>query len=225
MAVDFRPALFGHLDVTLPNASGICHILDGQHRWQAAMKKFGGDPILPCRIHSITAHPEAAELFADLNTLRKGVDELSLFFARRAAGHDDEVRVNTIVRAAGLEIGKTRQGSIACPGALLSVYRNYGPGTLTAALDVLQCVYGNDKSAFMSPLIRGVAHFLHTYRDADYNRLIRKLIEGNLSDPHVLIRKGQEARRVNNYKNTPIGISFAMLRAYNFSSKRPLKGE
>lgn len=218
LAKNFDKRKFGHIDVSLPGDAGFCHIMDGQHRWHAARHALGDNVILPCRVHAIDFddHKACARMFASLNMDRKKVDELSLFRAHLAAGYDDEVHVNQIVRERDMVIGTGGGiGRVACPRALLEIYRKW-PEALGDALDLIKYLYGSDRCSLTSTLIKGAALFTHEHgRDVDWPKLRKWVAESDISDPLNLQTKARSVRVLNSLKSTSAGVCFVLVQTYN----------
>lgn len=174
IADNLDPDLFGTLTVTLPNGSGIYHIVDGRHRKTAIQSLWGDNEQVPCLVLNITDPKEAAGVFDKVNTYRLKPQPIDAFMVRLTAGYETEVAVNNIIGKHNYRVARgNREGNISAVSALVSVYRSYGPETLKSTLQILQATWGMSGDAVGSPLLRGYGAFLAEYgAKANWQRLI-----------------------------------------------------
>lgn len=172
IADNFDPEMFGTLAVTLPNGKGIYHLIDGQHRKRGVEIAFGKGQKVPCQIFQTTDPRRAAELFDEINSNRKTQQPLDFFKVRVTAGLPDYVHIAKIVRDNGYYVGRKGDKCVSCVGALLAVYRAYGPETLDATLKVIQAAWGMDHNAVVASIVRGFGMFMSEFRTkANWQRL------------------------------------------------------
>lgn len=171
IADNFDPEMFGTLAVTLPDSKGVYHVIDGQHRKAAVERLWGSNEKVPCQVFDADDPARAAELFDHINSARKSPVPIELFKVRVTAGGELQVAVNKIVNNCGLTVGWRQPGSVACVSALEGVYQSYGGQVLTAALRVIDGIWGHDVTAFEGHMVRGFGAFLSEYRNIDLERL------------------------------------------------------
>ena len=176
IADNFDPEMFGTLSVTLPNGSGIYHLIDGHHRKVAVERLWGEEERVPCQVYDAHDPARAAELFDNLNTARRAPSPLDIFRVRVTAKNEIEVAINRIVHACGYIIGhkgeNSKANNIGCVGALKGIYSSYGGDVLKNALDLITAIWGQeDRTALDATIVRGVAEFLSEYRHVDWKRL------------------------------------------------------
>lgn len=103
---------FGALTVA-QRPSGSLVIIDGQHRWMAAMKhsEIADVPVVIFKMSS--ASDEASE-FINSNTLRKPVTALEKFKAQIESGDRVAIDVKALVEAHGRRVGVNSASTVGC---------------------------------------------------------------------------------------------------------------
>src|SRR5215471_1460970 len=96
----FDPDSFGFIVVTKPDAQGIYHCADGQHRRAAVEMMWGPDERVPCYIVDADTPERAAKIFLQMNKQRRPPQPLENFKVAVTAGEPDEVIINQIVTKA-----------------------------------------------------------------------------------------------------------------------------
>src|SRR3546814_14166359 len=92
-SLDWR--LFSSLIVSArPDGSRV--IIDGQHRWAAAMRR-GDLTHLPCCSFSYRTPEDEAPMFITANRARKEMNRLDDFYAALAAADEDALELNRLV--------------------------------------------------------------------------------------------------------------------------------
>jgi len=136
-------------------------IMDGQHRWAAAIRR-GDLPQLPCCVFSYESAEEEARLFILANRARKPISRLDDFHAAVAAGDEDALEIRDLVSDAGLLVARTtttggaRPGEIAFTSSVSYALRTHGSQVVSAALTTMaqafhgQPLYGTIFSALVS---------------------------------------------------------------------------
>lgn len=163
-------------------------IIDGHHRkrlWERANGSAGPEDVI-CKIHRGLTRQEIEQRFLDANDARTHhVNEL--FVHRVAAGEVKARAINKIIESAGFHVpphGTPAKGGIRGANAVEWVYnggtgrdvRKFHPVVLTRTLEGLRLMYGNDKDATKSNLVKGLGMFHLRYGDSvDLDRLHKNL--------------------------------------------------
>lgn len=156
-------------------------IMDGQHRWAAA--QFLVDPpLLVANVHEGLTVADEAALFDKLNRQRKQTSPWDHWRARRAAGDQMILAIETTADKAGLRITESVASDRAlwCIGTLEKIALSAGGlDLLQATLELVTDAWGtSQRSAFEAPLIHGVAMAVDTFGDKiEAQRLIDALAE------------------------------------------------
>lgn len=137
---NFDPEQIGN--PTVNHRDGVFYILDGHHRVEACKAIGWGDQSLQCWTYEGLTEPEEAETFLKLND-KLTVSTFDKFKVGVQAGRVAECDVDRIVRFHGLRVAQGEaDGSVGCPGTLLKVYKNCGPGVLSRTLNVISQGFG-----------------------------------------------------------------------------------
>lgn len=153
--------------------NGKYHILDGQHRWLAAMEC--GVEELDCEIHINLSEREEAELFLKYNQERVSTKPIDHFNIEVKAGQEESVIINSVLKEFGLSVSRR---SIQAPKALKQVYSFYGENTLRRTIKLINEVWGIE--GMKSPAIKGIANFMELGGDSiELDKLIVTLKKGN----------------------------------------------
>jgi hypothetical protein len=158
---------------------GSYFVVDGQHRFLAALRVFGEDQEVPCIIVHMTLDQEALR-FARQNENRRNVHTRDLFRAKIQANDPEALDIKDAVETAGWTIGyhhgPSRGHSITALSGLQGIYRYFGREILLRALRVARDAYpvGMDSRADIR-VISGIAHFLYHFPVVNEEKLIEKL--------------------------------------------------
>lgn len=156
-------------------------IIDGQHRWSAAIRR-GDLPQLPCCLFTYDSPEEEARMFIVANRARKPMNRLDDFHAALAAADDDAIEIATLVSDAGLKI--TRQtssaawkpGEIAFTASIANMLRKHGAAVVSAALTNIAEAFPNQKVTHSGSIFLGMVKILaHQPVGFDPDRLFRAL--------------------------------------------------
>lgn len=138
IAASFDWRLFSSLIVSArPDGSRV--IIDGQHRWAAAMRR--GDLMhLPCCSFSYPTPEDEARMFITANRARKSMNRLDDFYAALAAADEDALEIHRLVTEAGLSVSRSmsvvarKPGEITFTSSIASALRRHGDQVVSAAL-------------------------------------------------------------------------------------------
>lgn len=191
LSKNFDPDLMGFIHVS--HRDGWYYVIDGQHRWKAAIQYLGSDQQVQCHVYEGLTNQQEAQLFLDLNK-KKAQGPISKYKVSLTAGAPDECDVDRIVRALELTVGSSVQlEEITCITAILGVYRKQGPGGLSFGLRVIRDAYGYE--GFKREVISGLALVSKRYgTQVDEARLVKRLTTAGLV---ALKRRGKDLREVS----------------------------
>ena len=224
IADNFDPELFEPVMVTQPNGEGVYHIVEGQHRTQAA-RFFLNDlnQMVPCRVIGEADPARAAEIWLGINKGRKKVRPVVEFLVAVEAGREVEVACNNIIKKAGYIVIEYAKGdnALVAVGAACKVYKMYGATTLGRTLYLCRQLWGTDPAGVRSPLIRGFGMFINEFHTFDINHLV-KVITAQYKSPW----KFWEASVVDaerSSQNLDVAISELVRVRYNKGIRDPSK--
>jgi len=141
IAASFDWRLFSSLIVSArPDGSRV--IIDGQHRWAAAIKR-GDLTHLPCCSFSYPTPEDEARMFILANRARKAMNRLDDFYAALAAADEDALEIQRLVTEAGLTVSRNMSAAARQPGeitftsSIAAALRRHGEQVVSAALTAL----------------------------------------------------------------------------------------
>ncbi|MBT2185543.1 DUF6551 family protein [Sphingobium nicotianae] len=144
-------------------------IIDGQHRWAAAMRR--GDLLqLPCCVFCYGTAEEEARMFILANRARKAMSRLDDFHAAVAAADDDALEILELVTQAGLTVARTvsslggRANEVAFTSSIAHSLRRQGPQVVSAALTTMAEAFPNQP--LYGPLFSGLADIFNSPPDS-----------------------------------------------------------
>lgn len=177
IAAAFDPDSFTPVVVSQPDAAGMHHIIDGQHRVGAARIALGTEQCVACYVVQCDTPEEAARIFNVINNERTAVSAIDRFRTAVTEGQKLPVEVANLLRQLGYRIGSTKaDGTLSAVDACLSVARIYKSAGLRDALLMLQGAWGKAYASHGGIMIKGMAAFLAAHGDAiDRDRLAHKL--------------------------------------------------
>lgn len=125
---------------------GLKVIIDGQHRWAAAVRR--GDLLqLPCCLFTYDSPEDEARMFIVANRARKPMNRLDDFHAALAAADEDAVEIQRLVSEAGLRMARNtsstawKAGEVAFTSSIATALRRHGAAIVSAALTSLAEAY------------------------------------------------------------------------------------
>lgn len=188
IAAQFDPDKFGILTVTQPDENGIHHIIDGDHRKTAVELLWGSSEKVPCQVLPTKDQVRAAEIFLGMNQGRRQVTPVDNFRASVSAGNPDSININKVAHSLGYKVGPAKQkGTIACVGALKTVYLRYGPDVLRDALSIIQATWGMNPNAVNRAIVIAYGRLVgENYRNLNYGR-VKEVMEKRFGSPEKLL--------------------------------------
>lgn len=210
----FDRTLLGVLEVS-DRGDGRYAILDGQHRWAAAVVTHGNDFHVVCQVHSGLDVAGEARVFYEIDHRRKALTGWDRWKARRKTGDPVVAKLDTVAAEFGLKIGPGRvRGQIQTIGALEQLLARGGRALVHSTLAILTAAYGDDPDAYVAPVIGGVGEVLVGYRagtNLDGDRLIATLAG---IAPAQLKARAQALREMQS-GTLPRLTAAVIVRAYN----------
>jgi len=138
IAANFDWRLFAPMIVSRrPDGSKV--IIDGQHRWAAAVRR-GDLPHLPCCLFTYDTPEDEARMFIVANRARKAMNRLDDFYAALAAADEDAMEIHRLVTEAGLVVSRSMSvaarnaGEITFTSSISAALRKHGEQVVSAAL-------------------------------------------------------------------------------------------
>jgi hypothetical protein len=188
---NFNPALVGTLVVS-ERRNGSKWIIDGQTRWKAmhAQEDYAGGA--PCLIYEHLTKQQEAELFAALQTQRRGMRTYHRFRAELVAKSPQAVGIAKVVTACGFELGVTEtRDTVQSIAALERAYK-VSPDHLSDVLGIIRDVWGTqDKTAVSAQIIAGLSTFVRKQERLSYDRLRDRLKDVT---PQLLLNRASQIR-------------------------------
>lgn len=121
-------------------------IIDGQHRWAAAVRR--GDLLhLPCCLFNYDSPEDEARMFIVANRARKPMNRLDDFHAALAAADEDAIEIQRLVTESGLRMARNtsssawKAGEVAFTSSIATALRRHGPAIVSAALTSIAEAY------------------------------------------------------------------------------------
>ena len=209
---EFNPALVGTLIVS-ERKNGNLSIIDGQTRWEAMQAQ--GLPGCPCLIYEGFTRAQEAQLFADLQTQRRGMRTYHRFRAELVAKKPQAVAISKVCEAAGFSLGiEENQYTLGAISALEKAFRVDNEGEhLADVLGVIREVWGvQDKNAVSGQIIQGLSTFIRTQERLDYDRLKSRLRD--VTPKLIMNRAAQIREGAGTGTGAATSVSQAILKEY-----------
>lgn len=161
-----EPAANGTLLISTPlvvsrRVDGSKVIIDGQHRWAAAVRR--GDLLqLPCCLFTYDSPEDEARMFIVANRARKPMNRLDDFHAALAAADEDAVEIQRLVTEAGLRMARNtsssawKAGDVAFTSSIAIALRRHGAAIVSAALTSLAEAYEGCSLTYGASIFRAL---------------------------------------------------------------------
>lgn len=171
----FDPALVGTLVVSA-REDGSFALVDGQTRAAAITAltetDTGVSGQVPCLVYEGLTRAQEADLFARLQSERRGMASYHRFRAALVAGDAEALDIERIATDAGYAIGVGSKVNLSAVAALEKVYRR-SPDTLRRVLAILRAAW-SDRHMPNGETLRGLGYLL-AYNKIDDRRLAVQL--------------------------------------------------
>lgn len=154
---------------------GAYFIINGQHRWRAAMELGLGDTKVRCIVTEGLTAQEAAALFLSGNDVRP-VSAFDKFDIALFAGTPEYVGVDEILKSFGLHVAPhVADDTVRCPERLLTLYRR-DPELLRDVIATAIEAWGTRADATEAVVLGALGTVLGKYNgQVDRGTLIKKL--------------------------------------------------
>lgn len=151
------------------------YLIDGQHRWHAAMELGHGDMKVACVVYRGISIEQEAELFLLLND-SKNMSALDRFKAGLVAGDEECLSIRDTLDHYGLRIASGgADGAVGCVQRIKSLHKA-DPKKLDELCLVLTEAWGTRAAAFDGVVVAGVGKVLTRYNgELDHASLISRL--------------------------------------------------
>lgn len=200
--------------------AGELFIVDGQHRYLAALEIFPEWQELPALVRPMTFEEEALR-FARQGENRGGVNSRDLFRAKVEARDPDALDILAIIEEHGFRIsylggGNESGGSvITAISTLVSIYNGMGRDILRLALHVSSSAFPPSvQGRTDGRIIGGIAHFLYYFPVIKIPTLIEKLGRPE-AHPRRLLQNSAVYSMGGNKAGGNVAVSHAILDQYN----------
>lgn len=123
-------------------ADGSLFVIDGQHRWEAAVRR-GDITQLPCVVVDYASAADEAASFVHLNQQRKPLSKLDVFKAAVASEDEEACAILAAMEAAGLSVAPHgnftawKPGMVSNIGGIEAAWRKHGAEATGTAMAVL----------------------------------------------------------------------------------------
>lgn len=203
--------------VKVSRRDGINYVFNGQHTIEiVALVSGSRETPVWCMVYEDLYYEHEADIFANQQKFVKQLSSYEIFVASIEAGSDKEGIIKNLVESYGMRIGKTRAPGVICSIATLeSIYTKYGVAVLDRTLRMVIGTWEGDVNSFGANILSAIAKLIVVY-DEKLNEVIFKQKVGALSVQAI-------TRRARDRRPGSLGFAEAMLIAYNFKSKYPLR--
>jgi hypothetical protein len=210
---DFNPALVGTLIVS-ERRNGSKLIIDGQTRWEAMRAREL--PGAPCLIYTGLNKAQEAQLFADLQTRRRGMRTYDRFRAQLVAKDPTAVEISRIVEGRGFDLSAQETPDTLRAIAAIEYMHRVSPEHLAEVLDIVREVWGvpqgkGTHEAVSSAILKGLSVFIREQERLDYDRLKSRLRDVT---PKLLINQSYSIRTSEPGLGVPGAVAKAILQQY-----------
>jgi hypothetical protein len=176
---NYDPAMVGTLIVSDRGSKGFA-VIDGQTRMEGMEKR--GETVAPCLVYENLTRKQEAELFARLQTERRGMATWIRFRAALVSGNAEAAAIAALVQAEGFKVaGDGDDKGIKSIAALEWLYRR-DPALLRQVLGVVRDAWGIPDSTTTrgdvrtrGEILQGIGRFLRETENVDEDRLVRNL--------------------------------------------------
>jgi len=151
------------------------YIIDGQHRYRAAMELGLNDTKVLCHVYRGLSREEEARKFLAANDSR-AVTPFDKYRAGLISGDAIAIGTRNVAEENGWRItGASGDGQIACVGQLMKLYER-NPDLLKDTLKVVTETWGTKAGAVEAPILGGMAIILDRFNgELDRGALAKKL--------------------------------------------------
>lgn len=151
------------------------YIIDGQHRWAAAMALGLGDTKVKCIVYRDLTLAEEAKLFLLLSDSRS-ISAIDKFRIALIADEPWAVEINAILGEFGLRVSAgSADGTVQCIDILVKL-QTRDPGLLRETLSIALAAWGQRNAATERTVLAGLSAVCARYNgEVDRGTLVKKL--------------------------------------------------
>lgn len=204
---EFDPAALGVLTTSYRGPDSI-HLVDGQHRWLAAIKVGYQGALTTMEYRGLTI-PEEAALFRKLNYANKP-SAIDKFLLSCVEQNPDSLRLARYLEEHGWTLAAFNgNGKLSAIGSLERVYRD-SPTAADGALAVITAAWGHRPAAVNGPILEGIGVMIAHYEGIVDLNLLAKKLSTYQGGPEALggYAKGQKAARGGNmFKHVALTVT------------------
>jgi len=218
IADNFNPALLGTLTIS-KHTDGTRWILDGMHRWAAALQSGNAHRTTECHEYEgLTVEQEAA-IFRGLND-SKPLHAIDVFQAGVIMGDPLTVACSNLLTRFKFIVGRNRTAnSFTAVKTLMRIYAT-DPVSTERAFYVATRSWGVRAVSVESPIISGLAALARRYEEAvDYAELIRKLQK--MGEPGILIGRAKTFAQLRSIR-VDTALAAVTIDLYNQRRRKPV---
>jgi hypothetical protein len=141
---------------------GAMYVIDGQHRWCAALLR-GDITQLPCVVVDYASAAAEVASFVHLNQQRRPLNKLELFTAAVAGGDPEAIAISEAMRSCGLSPAPHgnhtawKPGMVSNIGGIEAAWRRRGEAATIAAMAVLACAFKGQVLRYAGTIFPGIA--------------------------------------------------------------------
>ena len=169
-------------------------------------------------VNDVIVYEEEADIFAKQEKDVKSLSPYEIFMAIIEASDDKHLIIKGLVESYGLVIVDTKiQNGICAIAAIEYIYDYYGYHVLERTLRLCVGAWEGDAASLTANMLKGVSRIAATFGDELKDSMFVDKVGGH--SPKELHRTAQERR------SGSIGYAEAVLLAYNYRMKHPLKME
>jgi hypothetical protein len=186
--LNFNWAACGALIVCLNANRRKYAVIDGQHRYEAAMLR-GDIGELPCLIIGQRELQHQAETFVEINSKRVRLSNLQAFPAAIMAKNPDAVALKEILDECEVTIprfpvqaGLTQPRETCALATLLALLKTHSKNQIRLILNIIPDAYGEKKGQMRAMLIKALAAALKQDPKLDRDTLIEALRQNDPED-------------------------------------------
>lgn len=170
-------------------------VFDGGHRTKAAKTRFGDDHMLLCKVFSGLTVEEEADLFTELNKIRKPIKVIDLAKSGMKAEDPQWLQIanalNSFQLVWSVEGRVSGDRAINCWAALRGAHSHGGVAMVEQTLRLLTSIWNGDPTSLEGVWVSGMADFIRGYSWSshfDEKRIIERLSAYKVED--VVTRHG-----------------------------------
>jgi len=215
MVAEFDPMALGTVVVSRRD-NGSYHILDGQHRTEAARLVLGDEAEISCEVFEGLTKPEEAHMFRVLNNTAK-LQALDKFRVRVEEGEPVALAINDMLAKYGWVANASKSvGSLAAVAACERVHLR-SPEALERALATVTRAWGHDIVGANASIVEGLGLIYARYEEQIDQADLTKRLATYAGGPEKLLG---HARGFRDMYRLPVHVGVADLVVELYNQRR-----